>query len=205
MDASFLVRHLCSDRAASSGRGRRLGALHHPQGASACGYNLGMPVSVDTLRLQLDYSAWASQRLMDAAAKLSEEELTRDFKTADKTVLDTLVHIYAADRIWLSRVLGETRTSFSGPEDRDLTLLQTEWPALHQRWKLWLRDFNDDDVLRAISYHDLKGRPYSQPAWQILLHLVNHGTHHRGQVSGFLRAMNHTPPPLDLMAYYRTI
>ena len=120
-----------------------------------------MPVSVDTLRLQLDYSAWASQRMMDVAAKLSEEELTRDFKTADKTVLDTLVHIYAADRIWLTRVLGEPRATFIDPQDRDLTLLQTEWPALHQRWKLWLRDFNDDDVLRVIDFKDIKGRAYS--------------------------------------------
>jgi len=72
-------------------------------------------------------------------------------------------HIYAADRIWLSRVLAEPRATFSDPEDRDLTLLQTEWPALHQRWKLWLRDFNDDDAKRVIEYHDMKGRPYSQP------------------------------------------
>jgi uncharacterized damage-inducible protein DinB len=33
--------------------------------------------------------------------------------------------------------------------------------------------------------------------------VVNHGTHHRGQVSGFLRVMGHTPPPLDLVFYYR--
>jgi uncharacterized damage-inducible protein DinB len=173
--------------------------------SSTCGYTKRMPVSVDTLRLQLDYSAWATQRLMDVAAKLSPEELTRDFKTADKTVLDTLVHIYAADRIWLSRVLAEPRASFIDPEDRDLTLLQTEWPALHQRWKLWLRDFTDDDVLRMIDFKDTKGRAYSSPVWQILLHVVNHGTHHRGQISGFLRAMDRTPPPLDLMAYYRAI
>jgi uncharacterized damage-inducible protein DinB len=164
-----------------------------------------MPVSADTLRLQLDYSAWATHRLIDNAAKLSEEELTRDFKTADKTVLDTLVHIYAADRIWLSRVLSEPRATFIDPEDRDLTLLQTEWPALHQRWKLWLRDFNDDDVLRVIEFKNTKGHSYAMPVWQILLHVVNHGTHHRGQVSGFLRAMDRTPPPLDLMAYYLAI
>jgi len=163
-----------------------------------------MPVSVDTLRLQLDYSAWASQRLLDAAAKLSAEELNRDFQTADKTVLDTLVHVYAADRIWLARVLGQQR-SFRDPEDRDLALLQTEWPALHERWKLWLRDFTDGDVTRVIDYQDLKGRAYSQPVWQILLHVVNHGTHHRGQVSGFLRSMGHTPPPLDLIAFYRSL
>ena len=164
-----------------------------------------MSVSVDTLRLHLDYTAWASQRLLDIAAKLSPEELSRDFKTADKTVLDTLVHIYAADRIWLSRVQGERRATFIDPEDRDLTLLQTEWPALHQRWKLWLRDFTDDGVARVIAYQDTKGNAYSQPVWQILLHLVNHGTHHRGQISGFLRAMGRTPPPLDLIAYYRAV
>jgi uncharacterized damage-inducible protein DinB len=164
-----------------------------------------MTVSVDTLRLQLDYSAWASQRLLDAAAKLSPEELTRDFQTADKCVLDTLVHVYAADRIWLSRVLAEPRATFVDPKDRDLTLLQSEWPALQQRWKLWLRDFGDGDVARQISYKDTRGNPYTTPVWQIVLHLVNHGTHHRGQVSGFLRAMGHTPPALDLMAYYRTL
>jgi len=125
------------------------------------GHNLEMPVSVDTLRLQLDYSGWASHRLLDAAAKLSPEELTRDFKTADKTVLDTLVHVYAADRIWLARVLAEPRATFVDPEDRDLALLQTDWPALQQRWKLWLRDLSDEDVLRVISYQDTKGRPYS--------------------------------------------
>jgi uncharacterized damage-inducible protein DinB len=164
-----------------------------------------MPVSVDTLRLQLDYSAWATQRLLDAAAKLSSEELARDFQTADKCVLDTLAHVYAADRIWLARVLGETRATFIDPEDRDLTVLQGEWPALQQRWKLWLRDFSNDDAKRIISYKDMRGNPYAQPVWQIILHLVNHGTHHRGQVSGFLRSMGHTPPPLDLIAYYRTL
>lgn len=164
-----------------------------------------MSVSADTLRLHLDYSAWASQRLLDAAAKLSPEELTRDFKTADKSVLDTLVHVYAADRIWLARVLAEPRATFIDPEDHDLGLLQAEWPALHQRWKLWLRDFTDADVRRVISYRDMKSNAYSQPAWQIILHLVNHGTHHRGQISGFLRSMDRTPPPLDLIAYYRAL
>jgi uncharacterized damage-inducible protein DinB len=155
--------------------------------------------------MQLDYSAWATQRLLDAAAKLSPEELKRDFQTADKTVLDTLAHNYAADRIWLTRVKGETRASFLDPEDRDLNVLQAEWPALEQRWKLWMADLNDGGTDRVISYKDTRGNAYEQPVWQIVLHLVNHGTHHRGQVSGFLRSMGKTPPPLDLIAYYRSL
>jgi uncharacterized damage-inducible protein DinB len=56
-----------------------------------------------------------------------------------------------------------------------------------------------------IVYRDLKGRTWKQPVWQLVLHLVNHGTHHRGQVSGFIRAMGATPPPLDLVFYYREL
>jgi len=164
-----------------------------------------MPVSVDTLRLQLDYTAWATQRLLDIAAKLPPEELTRDFQTSDKCVLHTLAHIYAGDRIWLSLVRAEPRATFADPEDRDLTLLQTEWPALHQRWKLWMRDVSEADAAEKVSFKDAHGNPHMKPVWQVVLHVVNHGTHHRGQVSGFLRAMGHTPPPLDLMEYYMTL
>jgi uncharacterized damage-inducible protein DinB len=163
-----------------------------------------MAVSADTLRLHLDYTAWASQRLLDSAAKLSEEELTRDFKTSDKNVLDTLVHVFGADRLWLTRIHGDSPTTFIHPEDRHLAVLVNDWPALQQRWKQWAAPLTDQDVQAKIAYRDMKGDPYQQPLWQIVLHVVNDGTHHRGQVSGFLRTMGHTPPPLDLIAFYRT-
>ena len=164
-----------------------------------------MPVSADTLRLHLDYSTWASRRLVDAAATLGAQELTRDFNTSDKNVLGTLAHVFAADRVWLARVKEETPGPFITPEDRRLEVLQTDWPPLQQRWKLFEDQLSDQDVLAVISYRDTRGNPYQSPLWQILLHLVNHGTHHRGQVSGFLRAMGHTPPAVDLIAYYRSL
>lgn len=163
-----------------------------------------MSVPAETLRLHLDYSAWASLRLVDAAAKLNREELARDFQTSDKNVLDTLVHVFAADRIWLGRIHGNPPDKFITDEDRDLQRLQQEWPALMQRWKMWAGPLTDEDVSRNIGYRTLDGKPFEQPLWQILLHVVNHGSHHRGQVSGFLRAMGYPPPPLDLIAFYRS-
>ena len=136
---------------------------------------------------------------------LAPEELTRDFRTSDNNVLGTLAHVFAADRIWLSRVKGEPPRAFITPEDRRLEVLEGDWPALHQKWKLLTDSSSDQDVLANISYTDTKGNSYVSPLWQILLHLVNHGTHHRGQVSGFLRAMGHTPQPLDLIAYCRSL
>ena len=166
---------------------------------------MDMPASADTLRLHLDYSAWASNRMLDAASKLSEEELSRDFKTSDKCVASTLAHAFAADRIWLQRIQGNVQNTFIDDNDRELSTLKSAWPALQERWKQWAALLTDQDVLAKISYKDLKGNPYETPLWQILLHVVNHATHHRGQVSGFLRAMGHTPPPLDLIAFYRTL
>lgn len=164
-----------------------------------------MTTSAQTLRTHLAYTTWATARLLAAAAELSPEEQTRDFGTADKSVVGTLAHIFAADRVWMARVHGRPPGKFITPEDRDLALLQREWPALLELWKGWGASLTDESVAMAITYQDTKGNTWSSPLWQIVLHVVNHGTHHRGQVSGFLRAMGHVPPPLDLIAYYREV
>ena len=164
-----------------------------------------MTISAEVLRGHLDYTAWASRLLLDAAGRLSTEELTHDFRTSDRRVLDTLVHVFAADRIWLSRIHENPRTSFVDDSDRDLHVLQSEWPALHEQWKGWAASLTDSSVDTVLSYKDIKGNPYKRPLWQIVLHVVNHATHHRGQVSGFLRVMGHAPPALDLIYYYRTL
>ena len=164
-----------------------------------------MPVSADTLRQHLDYTAWASKRLLEAAAQLTEDEQKRDFITSDKCVVDTLAHTFAADRIWLERIQGNVRSTFISAEDRCLPRLATAWPMVHAQWKQWAAALTDQDFLGKAAYRDMKGNPHETPLWQIVLHLVNHATHHRGQVSGFIRAMGYAPPPLDLIAYYRTL
>jgi uncharacterized damage-inducible protein DinB len=162
-----------------------------------------MTVSADVLRSHLDYTAWASKRLVDTAAGVSKEELGRDFQTADHSILGTLVHVYAADRIWLARVTNAAAGPFITEADHNLSVLVNDWPALHERWRKYGLTLTDESAAASISYKDTKGNPYMQPLWQIILHVVNHGTHHRGQVSGFLRAMGYPPPPLDLTAYFR--
>ena len=128
------------------------------------------------------------------------EELHRDFGTADKSVLGI-----APDRIWLSRVQGTARATFIDPEDRNLEVLRRDWPPVLDVWKKLMAGHTDETVKDLVSFKDMKGNPYQQPLWEIVLHMVNHGTHHRGQASGFLRTMGKTPPPLDLIYYYRQL
>ena len=152
------------------------------------------------LTQHIAYTTWATDLLMRAVAQIPPEHLTHDFQTSDRSILGTLVHTFGADRIWLRRVLGEPATAFLTDDDRHLATLQREWPDVLSRWATCF-----DDPARVVSYHDLKGNPYSSTLTEIVLHVVNHGTHHRGQVSGFLRTLGHTPPQLDLIRFYRTL
>ena len=105
-----------------------------------------MAVSADALRTHLDYTAWASRRLVEAAAALSPEELIHDFRTADRSVLETLVHIFGADRLWLARLSGSPHPGFITDRDRSLAVLENEWPALQDRWRSWALGLTDESV-----------------------------------------------------------
>lgn len=163
-------------------------------------------VPAATLTLHLRYSAWASARLVAAAAQLTPAELTHDFQTSEKSIAGTLAHIFAADRVWWHRVNGTVPPQFIDPEkDFLLSTLQTDWPALLAQWEQFIAAQHEAALASNIEYNDLKGNPHATPLWQIVLHVVNHATHHRGQVSGMIRALGHTPPPLDLIFYYRSL
>lgn len=161
-----------------------------------------MHVRPETIRIHFDYTEWATNRLLEAAGRLPSKDLERDFGTADKSVLGTLTHIFSADRVWLARIEGEPPEVPSG---YDLGRLASEWSDLFERWRRWAAGLTEESSEESLSYRDLKGNPWVSPIWQIVLHVVNHGTHHRGQVAGFLRSMGHAPPVLDLIAYYRTL
>ena len=164
---------------------------------------MAFSVSADTLREHLLYTAWASSRLVHAIENIPSAQLTQDFQTSEHSILGTLVHVFAADRIWLTRVNQESRAAFVSDSDYNLNVLQIDWPLIYAKWNEWAARLTDETAAASISYNDLKGNPHASGAWEIVLHVVNHGTHHRGQVSGFLRSLGHTPPQLDLIRYYR--
>jgi uncharacterized damage-inducible protein DinB len=103
--------------------------------------------------------------------------------------------------VWLARLKGEPASAFLTDADYRFTVIENDWPALYRRWTEWASGLTDAVAQAEVAYSDMRGNPWRQPLGQLVLHVVNHGTHHRGQVSGFLRAMGHVPPKLDLVSY----
>src|SRR5712672_1196087 len=104
-----------------------------------------MPLPVEDLRDHLAYSAWASQRLVQAASELTEAELVRDFQTSDHSVLGTLVHAFAADRLWLARLRKAPRPQYSTEADYRLSVLQNEWPEVDRQGLELVSGWSDND------------------------------------------------------------
>ena len=158
----------------------------------------------DLLRQHIEYNIWATNRLLAATESLAPGGLARDFGTADKSVVGTFAHLYRSERTWLAR-LEEIAPGFANktPGDEEFSFLLRHWPDLHANWHRWASTLQDFNAAKIVEYKDLKGNARAEPLWPILMHVVNHSTHHRGQISGFLRALGQTPPSLDLIAFVR--
>ena len=145
-------------------------------------------------------------RPKEYAADVSPDELHRDLGNSFKSLYDTLVHIYQADAIWWDRLMGAPTANLDRyappPEFADFS---KKWLAILDAYIVWGEKQTRAEWDRIAAYHNTKGEPFDSPVWQIVLHVVNHASYHRGQVTTMLRQLGRTPAGTDLIAYYRTL
>jgi len=153
----------------------------------------------------LDYHYWARDRVLDAVAALSPEQFTRDLGSSFKSVRDTLVHLYAAEWAWHSRWQGVSPTAML-PMDQfpDLESIRRQWREHETKVRALVDSLGEAGITRVFEYRTLNGQPGASEFWQMLQHVVNHGSYHRGQVTTMLRQLGVAPPKsMDMIAFYR--
>jgi uncharacterized damage-inducible protein DinB len=153
----------------------------------------------------LDYHYWACDRLFKAVEPLTAEQFTRDLGSSFKSIRDTLVHIYSAEWTWFSRWQGQGPTAHvPAGQFADVTAIRNAWTDLETKLRGFVNELSEDGVTRVFEYRLFNGQPGATPLWQMLHHLVNHASYHRGQVTTMLRQLGAEPPQsLDAMAFYR--
>ena len=154
-------------------------------------------MTASDLQRHIRYNNWASQLLMQAIYELPPGELERPTGISHHSILGTMAHLHFADWIWYTRVA----EPMEKPSET-LQALEGEWPDLQQRWERFCDGLSDADLARRIAYRSIRGYDGVATVEQIVLHLVNHGTLHRGQVMGMIRQLGITPPGTDLLHYY---
>jgi len=138
----------------------------------------------DALEL-LEYDRWANTRIGEALAGIPEAE--RIF-----------AHVVGAMELWYERV--------AGGDYKKLAV----WPAVaprldavSERWRAHLERADERELARVVEFTNSAGQPCADRLDDIVRHLVNHGSHHRGQIASLLRAAGRKPETLDFIVWRR--
>lgn len=153
------------------------------------------------------YNAWANKRLYDAASELTEEEFRRDVGAFFKSMMGTLNHLVAADRIWMKRFTGEGEppAGLDSIIESDLTKLRVIREAEDRRIIDWIGGLSPEAITGRFTYMTVTDmRTVSQRLSPALDHFFNHQTHHRGQAHMILTMLGKPSVPLDLIYFQRT-
>jgi uncharacterized damage-inducible protein DinB len=160
-------------------------------------------VTCDDIRLLLEYNYWARDRLLEAVAALTPEQFTRPLGNSFSSIRDTIAHMCDAESIWLMRLRGEQPRGFQSPDRMaDLAVAREEWAGIERGMRELLEALAAEAVERRIEYLDFRGNHQSDVLSQMVQHVVNHGSYHRGQVTTMLRQLGVAPPRhMDMIVY----
>jgi uncharacterized damage-inducible protein DinB len=106
--------------------------------------------------------------------------------------------------LWLERWHGRSPNSFAPSSDfPTLDSVRSRWAEIDRDLLDYVASLTPEDVQRMIHHTTTAGVPYTHPLWQMLQHLANHGTYHRGQVTTLLRQLGAKVTGTDLITFYR--
>lgn len=150
-----------------------------------------------------EYNRWANGLMLEAAAALTLDQLFYEHGHSWGSVHGVLVHMMSAEWIWLRRWQGESPNTVLNPVDfPDLQALRLRWNKIESELSAFVTSQTEESLQRPVAYTNTRGQPYTLPLWQLMAHLVNHGTHHRGELAAMFALLEASHPEDELYRYY---
>lgn len=151
------------------------------------------------------YNIWANQKILEAILALPEEKQKQELPSSFKNLYDTILHMWNAESIWWQRMKLQERIilpveNFKGSmQELAHELLQQDL-----QWQDWVNNATDAALDHVFQYQNSKKEQFKQPVYQMLLHVFNHGTYHRGQLINMLRQLGiEKLPQTDFIVWSR--
>ena len=162
-------------------------------------------MDIGTASLFARYRAWADRLTYDSVAALPPGEAEKPRPTLFKTIIGTLNHNLLIDMVWQAHIEGrehgfKARNVVIHP---DFAGLWTAQQAMNRWWIDWAAAQTDKSLDEPVRFRFIDGGDSTMTRGAILLHVVNHGTYHRGWIAEMFYAMAHKPPATDLPVFLR--
>jgi uncharacterized damage-inducible protein DinB len=148
----------------------------------------------------LRFHHWAEDAVFAGIATLTAQELDMPWGGSFGTGRAMLAHIIGAERLWCDRWYGRTSrpqypATHSGADFRD------EWARVRTEQRTFIDALSQEALSRDLNYVNMRGDAKSFPLDDLLIHVVNHGTYHRGQMTQLLRDRGRDVPGTDFIVY----
>ena len=150
------------------------------------------------------YTEWATAQVTAALRLVPDADRRRRDDSAFGSLHGTFAHLIAAEWVWLERWKGTS--SAAPPEwvrESGFDGLVEHLRLIEQERARLLRALDAEARSRPMSYRTFAGQEQSNPIGDLVRHVVNHGTYHRGQISMRIRQLGHTPPGTDYIVWLR--
>jgi uncharacterized damage-inducible protein DinB len=151
------------------------------------------------------YNIWANQKILEIILPLPEEKQKQEMPSSFKSIYDTVLHIWNAESIWWQRMKLEERIIFPAENFKgNMQEMVNELLQQNRKWKDWIDNATDAALDHVFQYYTTKRELFKQPVYQMILHVFNHGTYHRGQLINMLRQLRiEKLPQTDFIVWSR--
>ena len=156
-------------------------------------------IPLATLFELFDYNYWARDQQFKACARLTRKQFTEPLGGSFSSVRDTLTHLVFAEWVWLERWEGRNPTAWPSEQFDTLPPLEAYWRKMELRMREHLAGLDPEGLGATLTYTNFKGEMWSYARWRTMVHVINHQSYHRGQITNMLRQLGVEPPAVDLL------
>ena len=151
------------------------------------------------------YNVWANQRIAECIIKLSDEQVNRVLVSSFKSIYATILHLWDAEAIWWQRLKMQEQLEIPGTVFTGTAVeLCNNLLKQSKQWKDWTDLATEAAMEHEFIYRNTKKEQFKQPVHEIMLHLFNHQSYHRGQLVTMFRQVGLTEiPNLDYISFVR--
>ena len=144
----------------------------------------------ELLKQMAVYNVWAHKKIMDAVLSIPVENQKAEIPSSFSSLEKTILHLWDAESIWWQRMKLHERLMIPS-ENFKGTTVEAVNGLLSQStlWEEWVNNVSDNMLEHVFEFRNKKGDQIKMPIWQMLFHVFNHGTYHRGQLVNMFRQL----------------
>ncbi len=150
-----------------------------------------------------DYVYWANRRYFAVAEGMTDEQLHQMQGHSWGDVHAMLVHMMSSEWVWLQRWQGTSPKAHLNRDDfPTLATVRERWDQVEAEMRAFINRQTEDSLQAKITYSNFRGETFHVPLYQLLMHVANHDTHHRGELAGMFALMNVAHPEDEAIQYF---